>query len=424
MDLNLDLLKSLVAALLLGGLIGLERESFIQLEKQKRFGGVRTFSLIAFLGALSVFISSYSMTLFYILVAGFLLVVGVAYYVSAMNTKNISALPSIVALIVFFIGYLSGQQQFWIATFIALVVFAIIHFRETWHTFAKKVKKEELYSAVKFIIVTLLILPILPDKGYGPFEVFNPFIIWLMVVFISGISFVSYIAIKLIGPKRGIGLTGFLAGLISSTAVTLSFSEQSKANKKVINPYIFGVVIASSAVFFRILVEVFVLNNELFFMMIIPFVVMGITGTIGAIYYWKKEDKAGKKKIAKTPLKLKSPFQLSPALKFGLLFGAILFLSKISLVYLGSQGIYLTSVVSGIADTDAITVSLSRLSAMKELDLNTAMLGITIATMTNVVFKGGVFYFLGNRVVAKSILKVFGLIIVAGVVSTAAVMMV
>jgi uncharacterized membrane protein (DUF4010 family) len=409
----ISLIQSFIVALFLGGLIGLEREAFIQKENKKRFAGIRTFSLIGFLGALSVFLGNYSPVLTYILFVGFIIIVAIAYLVTAITKKDISALPNIASIIVFIIGYLSGQEKFWLAIFITLITFLIIHFEDILHKFAKTIKEEELYSTIKFIIITLLILPILPNQEFGPFQVLNPYVIWLMVVFISGISFLSYIAIKTIGVKKGIGLTGFLAGLVSSTAVTLSFAAQSKKYLKIINPYVFGVVIASSAMFFRILAETYVLNPKLFEVLLIPLGAMGVIGTISAIVYWKKKEIVGRKKVSEQVIKLKSPFQLNPAIKFGLLFALVLLVSKISMIYLGSKGIFATSIISGLVDTDAITVSLSKLSS-NGLPLETAAIGITLATIVNTISKGVLFYFLGNRVAGKSVAKILLLMLIAG----------
>lgn len=412
----LQIIQGFIAAIFLGGLIGLEREAFIQKNNTKRFAGIRTFALIGFLGAFSVYLSTYSEWLSYILLFGFVLIIGAAYLLNGLKSGEISALSTIAAIIVYFVGFLSGQNEYWLAIFITLLIFLIIHFEDLLHKFSKRIKEEELYSTIKFIVISLLILPILPDQGYGPYEIFNPFVIWLMVVFISGISFLSYITIKIIGVKRGIGLTGFLAGLASSTALTLSFSEQSNKNKKIVNPYVFGVVSAASAMFFRILAVIFVINSELFYILLIPLGAMGLTGLVSAIFFYKKKEIKGREKVSEEPMKLKSPFQLKPAIKFGLLFALVLFLSEISLIYFGSKGVYITSILSGIVDTDAITVSLSNL-AENGLNYRTAMIGITIATMVNTMSKGVLFLFLGNRQAGISILKIFSIMIAVGGIS-------
>jgi uncharacterized membrane protein (DUF4010 family) len=246
------------------------------------------------------------------------------------------------------------------------------------------------------------------NQGYGPYEAFNPYIIFLMMALILGISLLSYVAIRFLGPRKGIGLTGFLAGLISSTALVLSFSGQSKNNKKIVNPYVFAVVIASSAMFFRILVEVFVLNKELLEKLVIPMGVMGGVGLIAAVVLWGKKDK--------DVLKMKNPLCLWPVLKFGVFFAAIMFLAKFMQEVLGDRGLYLTSLVSGIMDVDAITVSVANL-AKNGLESSVAVNAIVIAAMMNTIVKGGMFLFLGNRKVALRILMIFAIMLVFGGIS-------
>jgi len=275
------------------------------------------------------------------------------------------------------------------------------------------VKNEEILSTIKFIVIAFVVLPLLPNEAYGPYGFFNPYLIWMMVVLISGISFLSYIAIKFLGEKRGIGATGFLAGLISSTALSLSFSAESIKNKSVVNPYVVAIVVASSAMFFRILVEVAVLNPMLLSMLAVPMVIMGVTGISMATYFWFKKEKDVDLEIRKNVTMQRSPFSLIPALKFGLFFAAILLLSKFTEATMGNGGLYLTSFVSGVVDVDAITVSMANLSR-DSVSAGPAVIAITIAAMTNTIVKGGIFLLFGNRKVALKIVSAFLIVLAMG----------
>ena len=283
-----------------------------------------------------------------------------------------------------------------------------------------RLKNQEVKSTLVFAVIAFVILPLLPNQSYGPFGAFNPYLIWLMVVFICGISFLSYVVIKLFGVKRGIGLTGFFAGLISSTALAFDFADQSKKNKGVVDPYVFAIVIASSAMFFRILVEVAVLSETLFSKIFWPMATMGAIGILAAIYLWigKTDGRDVEKSIREKIVKMKTPFSLINALKFGLLFAVVLFVAHAALVLLGDRGLYITSVLSGLFDVDAITISIINLINEGGASLHIGSIGVILAAMANTFTKAMIFVFLGNKKVAIQIIKVFSLILAGGVVAT------
>lgn len=404
----------LAVALGLGLLIGLEREHRYQVANYYDFGGIRTFALISLTGALAYILSTYYAALFAVITAGFLALLIAAYVMTARNTKYQGATSEIASILVYIVGVLSAMELYVIATAIALAVLLILHFKASLHSWAKNIESRELISTSQFIIIAFIILPLLPNQYYGPYDFFNPYIVWLMVVFVSGISFASYIAIKFFGARKGICLTGFLAGFISSTALAFSFSEQSRKNRKLINPYVLAIIIASSAMFFRALIEVIVINRQLFGSLVIPMTVMGVVGVIFALIMWFKRETIPSE-LGRNLIAFKSPFSLWPALKFGVFFALILFLSKFAVTAIGDRGIYLTSVVSGVLDVDAITISVATL-AKNGLSEKTAVLAITIAAMVNTLSKGMIFLFFGNKKVALKILGAFILMIAAGAV--------
>ncbi len=407
--------QQLGVAFVLATLVGLEREKKYQLHKENSFGGIRTFALIGILGALSSMLMTFSVVLSGILTAGFLALVVVSYWAIVKKTGQVGATSEIAAILVFVIGIYSAMGEFVLATVLALAISAVLHFKVALHAWAKHLRNEELISTLEFIVVAFVVLPLLPNAYFGPFEFFNPYIVWLMVVFVSGISFGSYILIKFMGPKKGIGMTGFLAGLISSTALALSFSAQSKKSKSIVNPYVVAIIVASTAMFFRILVEVAVLNKELLGLLAIPMVTMGAIGIVGALFFWFKKEKLPAKATAEA-LDVKSPFSLGPALKFGAFFAVILFLTKYAGEFYGDKGVYITSVVSGVLDVDAITVSVANLAKNGLSDMS-AVIAITIAAITNTLVKGGIFLAFGNRKVALRIMAVFVLMVIGGAAS-------
>ncbi len=424
-------------ALALGAIIGLEREVEIQQKKLYAYGGIRTFLLIAMFGALVGYVSNvlvgYDLFVIVSFVA-FVVLVVVGYVIVSGKSKKMGATTEFAAIITFLVAIFIMKGFVIIGVIAAILTAAILAFKPQLHLLAKSVEREEMYATIKFGIITLVVLPLLPNNNYSlvdfpvladvinsfpnvaavlsEISVFNPYHIWLMVVFITGISLVGYILIKIVGAERGLGLTGFLGGLVSSTAVTSSLTHESKSVKnlkKLVNPLVFGVVIASSTMFLRVLFEVLVLNKSLLKWLIYPIGVMALGGFGVAGYLYFTRDKELKKDFD-----FQSPFALIPAIKFGLFFAFVLFVSKLFSVLWGSGGIYLASLISGLADVDAITISMATLAMKGDISAKTAVSAITIAVCSNTVVKGGIAYLFGAKKFGKIVAAVFGGLLILG----------
>ena len=220
-----------------------------------------------------------------------------------------------------------------------------------------------------------------------------------MVVFISGISFLGYVLIKLVGPRRGIGLTGLLGGLVSSTAVTLSFSERSRKAPSLSRALALAISLSWTVMFVRVLIEAAVVGGRLVTVLWPPILASGAVGLLYCTFLLLSERPAGQEEV-----KLAAPFELGPAIKFGLLYALILVSSKAAQMYLGDAGVYLASVVSGVADVDAITLSMARLSAAGDLPLSTAARAVVLAAMANTAVKGGIVLALGAPGLRRAVL--------------------
>jgi uncharacterized membrane protein (DUF4010 family) len=265
---------------------------------------------------------------------------------------------------------------------------------------------------LKFAVISAIVLPILPDEGLGPapFDVLNPYKIWLMVVFISGISFLGYILIKVAGTRQGIGITGFLGGLASSTAVTLSFSERSQQQLDLAKPFALAIIISWTMMFSRVLVEVAALNPELLGVVWIPMVAAGAIALAYSVYLYFAQ-----RSVEEGDVPLSNPFELGPAVKFGLLYAGILLVSRAAQFYFGDAGIFVSSIVSGLADVDAITLSMAELSRGEgTLTISTASQAIVLATMSNTVVKGGIVLFMGSKALRQALLPGFLLVLATG----------
>ncbi|MBL4694267.1 MgtC/SapB family protein [Candidatus Gracilibacteria bacterium] len=389
----------------------MEREQKHQVLNRQSFAGVRTMMLSSLLGVLAWILAGDMVAVFSVITAGYLILVIASYVMTAKKVGGLGATSEIAAMLMYAIGVMAGMERFLLATVVTMVLILILHFKQLLHGVAKNISDVEVLSAIKFMIIAGVILPLLPNVDYGPYGFFNPYIVWLMVVFISGISFISYVAVKVLGMKKGIGLTGFLAGFVSTTALALSFSAESKKHKRIVNPYVVGMTIASSALFFRVMLEVLVLNPSLLKDLWLPMTVMGSVGFVIAYFLWNKKEETV---IKKDFLKLKSPFRLAPALMFGFFFAVIIFASKYLQDSFGNSGIYMTSLVSGFFDVDAVTVSLANL-AKNGLAPESAVMGITMAAMVNTFSKFMMFVVLGSRKVAMRMALVYSAMIGSGV---------
>ncbi len=409
--LELGLIQQFLVALALGLLIGLEREYARYKKRGHDYAGIRTFPLIALFGALAAFLGekiSVMILIVSIILIGILILI--AYFmISHRSAIGMGATSEIAGFITFFIGVLSYYQEYSLAVIITVIMAVILYARSLLHHFAERIKDKELADTLKFAVVVFIVLPFLPDQGYGPYGLFNPYLIWLMVIFISGISFAGYILLKWFG-ERGITLAGILGGLVSSTAVTLSFAERSRKEKTITLALVLGVILANGVMFVRILTEVFVLNRDLFLHLLIPLLTLAVITVIFAYFLWRKIG------AVKGNIHLDSPFRLGPALKFGIFFSVVIGVVKLADVFLSAKGVYIVSAFSGIADVDAITVSLSQL-AKGVLPLATAKTGIMIAALTNVAVKGSMAYWFGGKTFGKMILSFYAALIIIGLLA-------
>ncbi len=405
--------QNFLIALALGTLIGLEREYARYKKHGHDYAGIRTFPLICLFGALSAYFAQIISV--WILIISLILMgimITLAYIKISKNKFGQVGLTSEIAgFITFLIGVLCSFQQILIAVSLSVIMTIILYYKAGMHHLAQKMTQREMTDTLKFALIGLVILPLLPNKGYGPYEIFNPYIIWLMVVFVSGISFIGYILIKWLG-ERGIILTGILGGLASSTATTTNFAQRSKKEFNITYALVLGVVLANSIMFFRLLLETFVLNRKLFWEVITPILILSIITIIFAFFIWFKTHKS---RSTETRLEIPSPLSLTPALKFGLLFALILALTRLSDIYLSSKGIYLISFISGFVNLDAITISLSQL-AKENITLATAKNGLLLAAITNIAVKGGIAYIFGSKRFKKHILTFTLIMVLSGII--------
>ncbi|MDP3965913.1 MAG: MgtC/SapB family protein [archaeon] len=419
-------------AIFLGALIGLQREFSQQKEHIHRFAGIRTFILITFFGAILGFLGGNFNSL--VVVLGFISIIVLAflsYVITYLRFKGTTILTEIAAIMAYIIGVMCTTGNVELATIFGILVTAFLAFKNKLHGLVKKLDKKEIFAVIKFALISLVILPILPNRNYSPTDVpglrelllnfglssdflsklniFNFHDIWLMVILVTGISFFGYFLVKITGPKKGHGILGVIGGLVSSTAVTLSMSEESKGQKKV-SPYILATIIAMSIMFIRVIFEVAVVNSSLLPIIFLPMIVMFSLGILSSLYFIRKKET---KKQAKE-IKFEQPFAIVPALKFGGFFLLALLISRIGQILLGQYGIYGASILSGLVDVDAIVLSMSSLSKSGEITRITASASIILASISNTFVKMGIALFVGDKKYGKVIAGIFAIILLIG----------
>jgi len=368
-------------ALALGLIIGVEREK----EKSEAFAGIRTFPLICLMGCTAAMVNDlFSAWAFAVSFIAFAAIVITAHIFASPARQGITT--EIAAFLCFLFGGLVWWQMTALAGALAFVTVLLLATKQPLEALSQKIGQQDIAAALQFGVITLIILPILPDRTFGPLDVINPYTIWLMVVLIAGINFVGYILIKIFGAQQGIGIAGLMGGIASSTAVTLGFTRRSRNEPGLAPEFALGIVLASAIMFIRVLVEVFTVNRAVGKVLLIPISSAAVVGLLCCCLVWFFRQKKAQKTLQKERVKTANPFELWPAILFGLLFGFILLIAKAGQLYFGTAGVYLSSIITGLADVDPIALSLSNLAG-DTISINVAARGITLATLSNTAVK-------------------------------------
>ncbi|MHC1630765.1 MAG: MgtC/SapB family protein [Methanotrichaceae archaeon] len=403
-----DLYPYLIS-ILIGALIGIERQRDLVEMDRRSVAGLRTFILISLLGTLSATMAAQYDKIFVVVAfASFVILVAVGFAATVRTLGRLDFTTEVAAVITFVLGVLCySSDTVMLAIALAILETAILAVKKTAHRYVASIKDEELLDTLKMGIIALVILPLLPNKTLDPFEVLNPRNIWLMVVLVSLIGYTGYVMIRIFGTEKGLSITGILGGLVSSTAVATTMAAEVRTHKEVSKSAVFATTIASCTMFPRILLVVLVVNRDLFLPLFLPLASMTVTGVVLAYLLFRKREPI------EADVGLSDPFRFSPALKFGAFFALILLISKLSGIYFGEAGIYAASVIAGLADVDAITLSMATL-AKTTLSANVAVAAITLATMTNTLVKLIITYVLGTREFGMRVTQIFVPMIAVG----------
>jgi uncharacterized membrane protein (DUF4010 family) len=401
------------AALGLGVLLGLERE---RSKTETSFAGVRTFGLIALGGAVAGLLDGVlerpwlALTLF----AGMTALVVVSYRVTA-ERGEFGVTTEIGALLAFVLGFLCVSGMVTTAAGLAVASGGVLALKDWLHRLSARIEPADVEATLQFAIVSIIILPLVPNQSYGPppLDVINPYKIWLMVVLISGLNFASYLLVKAVGAEHGIGLTGLLGGLVSSTAVTLGFAQRSRQEPGQSSPLALGILVAWTVMFFRVVVLVGAVDRALAPRMALAMAAFGIPSLVICWLLWRRQRPADSASVSAGS----NPFELGQAIRFGLIFGVITFVAKAAQVYLGDAGLYLAGAIAGLTDVDAIALSMAQLALSDPDSGGAASRTIVIAVASNTLFKAGMAASLGAPGLRRVILAATAVIVAAATVA-------
>ncbi len=398
--------EALALALGLGLLVGLQREW-----SAHHLTGIRTFALITVLGALLGLLSPTVGV--WLPVAGLgavagLLIVGVV--LSFVGPKEEPGLTTeMAALVMYGVGVALAYGQTELGLIIGGGVAVLLQWKQPLHRLVGRFSEPDIRAIFNLVLIALVILPVLPNRSYGPYGVLNPFEIWLTVVLIVGISLGGYIAYKFFGARAGTLLGGILGGMISSTATTVSYARRTRHTPEAIGMAAFVVVVASTIVFGRVIFEIAVVAPELLASVAPPLViVMLVMGVLAVVMYGFRGGDA-----EHVPLD-KDPSQLKAAVIFGLLYAVVLFAVAAGQQWLGDSGLYLIAAISGLTDMDAITLSTAQLIKRGELEVDTGWRMILVGSLSNLVFKGAAVAVLGHPRLLKRVSIAFGIVLLCG----------
>ena len=388
------ILKSLMVALVLGFLIGMQRSMTYLYKGEQVFAGSRTFSLIALAGFLSGWIEEYVSGFILVSTAVFAMMVAVSYVLKVREQKRWGMTTQIAALVTFFLGMMIWYHLENYAIFIGVTMIVLLEIKPRLQQIETHISPTDIHAVTLLLAMSFIVLPVLPDEMIGPYHLFNPYKTWLMAVIIAGISFVGYVAIKVLGQKHGVFLTGAAGGLISSTAVSISLSEMFQRQYGLLNNYAGGIAVACTFMYLRVLFEAFVIHPELALRLSPAYLGAALSGL--AFSWWLFTHSKSAEISLENSAIMKNPLQLSEAIKFGLLFGIVYGAIAFVQTRYGDIGVYIVSLFSGITDVDAITLSLSQLAKEGKLAQIASMNGIVIASVTNSLVKLGIVYWLGG----------------------------
>ena len=405
---------ALATALAVGLLVGLEREQTKAERGGSQIGGVRTYPIVALVGALATLLEPASMWLPLVALAGVITLVAISYAADIRRDADHGMTTEISIIGTYLLGALAASRgvlepmrdRLLLVAAIGVAMTFLLSSKEWFHSLATRVSREDFYATVKFLIVAVIALPLLPDHDVGPLAAINPRTLGLMVVTISGLSFLGYVAMKLLGARRGLILGAALGGLVSSTAVTLSFSRRAKEAPELAPTAAGAIAIAWMIMLGRVAVLTALIQPALLRPLALPLGAMLAATLVGFALTFRRHG-------SETPRpELKNPFDLGSAIKVTAVFAIVLLASRAAIEYVGDRGLYLAAALGGTTDVDAVTVSTAKL-AKTAIETNVAIAAICIGIAVNTLVKTSLAFGIGGSALGKRVALTGALVTVA-----------
>lgn len=403
----------LLVAIGIGCLIGLEREHNALKEKVQSVAGMRTFVfvvLLGFMGGMTSFL--FSPWIYFGVLLAIIVIVGISYWITA-SLGDIGATTESSVLIAFLLGSLTFLGFIEISLMITVVVVLLLSAKIRLKTVIGKITGEELYDFIRFTVIVLLVFPFLPNATYGPYNVINPHEIGLVIILTSGLGFFGYVLMKFFGTERGILLSGFIGGLVSSTATTWIFAKKSKENESLSLHCATAIFSASAMMIVRVFVWTFVFNRLLFSELYLAMLIVLGSAVLCVLYFYFKQRNV---KAMEEVVRKDKPLDLPGAVVFGLLYTIILLIVSYANANLGAEGMLFSSAIAGFSDIDAITISLSKLTGIS-LDVTLASKAVLVAALSNTLVKMGIGIWAGGRHLQRYLYLGYGVMLLAGVIA-------
>lgn len=381
----------LLFVLFLSFLVGLEREERKAADDHLAFGGVRTYPLIGLIGYTVALLSGGELlpqTIGFAVVGAFLLM---SYWHKLTCSTSAGVTSEMSGLATYLVGALVYHEQYWIATAVTVASVLLLELKSVLETLARRIASNDILTFAKFLLLSAVILPLLPNAPYTDFQI-NLFKTWLVVVAVSGVSYGSYVLQRLARGQGGVVLAAVLGGAYSSTVTTVALARRAREEGRA-HLFAGGILMASGMMYLRLAALLALFNRELMLRLALPFVVLGLAA-IGAGFLWSRRAEPAQAAAA-PPAEPKNPLEISAALLFAVLFVAMLVATHLAVTYLGNDGVYTLAAVMGVTDVDPFIMGLTQ-SAPTLTPLAVASAGILIAAASNNLVKGAYAYTLAG----------------------------
>jgi uncharacterized membrane protein (DUF4010 family) len=396
---QLPILMRLAVALAIGLLIGLERGwELRELHTAQRTAGLRTFSAIGLLGGVTAQLGGeHGGPLIAALAIALGVVLAVGYWRESEVDRDVSLTTSVTALVAYSLGALAGRGELLPASSSAVVLTMLLGFRPELHGFIRKIDREELLATFRLLLISIVMLPVLPNRGYGPWAAINPYLIWWLVVMVAAISYVGYFATRLMGPERGILITGLFGGLVSSTVVALSLARRAAEGLAEPNLLAAGATIASAIMWPRIMLIVSAVDPALGWRLAWPVGAATLIATGAALILERVGRNQAKAQTAgDQQVKTSNPLDLGAAIRFALMLTVIMVAARAASAWAGASGLFLVAGISGLVDAAPISLSVATMSTHQMVTPAVAIGAILLAAIANSVLKPAMAWAVGG----------------------------